>query len=360
MSGGWWARVASVVALAGVLGGCRGGGGPRTVPPSDDHWLVVWAGDADRRHSDFLAIIDPGGKVVRTIPVKSAGNEPQDVNSDLRRDRHVFATGALTNRTFVFDLRDPSEGKLVHIDDPGTSRPLAGPRGIANLPGGRVAIACADPTGYRGEPREVVRSYGGLRILGDDGGFVRDVPASGEASKGFIVAPAAVAGAAVAQPPGHHQRGTRLHADRGGRSHPRHQRAALVAARAHVREAHRARGRTARRREPRPPHAGVPAQEARPPGQHPPGRRALRLGHDGPARSGVPSGLRLRRRLAARRRRGDARRSLLRHRARRHSPGRRALAQQGPRATRGVLACVSTSWRAAATRADAAARARSR
>lgn len=193
MSGGRWARVASVVALAGVLAGCGGGGGPRAVPPSNDHWLVVWAGDADRRHSDFLAIINSGGKVVRTVPVKSAGNEPQDVSNDLRRDGHVFATGALTNRTFVFDVHDPSEGKLVHIDDPGTSRPLAGPRGIANLPGGRVAIACADPTGYRGEPREVVRASGGLRVLGDDGGFVRDVPASGEASKGFIVAPAAVA-----------------------------------------------------------------------------------------------------------------------------------------------------------------------
>ncbi len=192
MSGGWWARVASLAALLGMLAGCRGTG-PRGVPPSDDRWLVVWAGDADRRHSDFLAIIDPGGKVVRTIPVKSAGNEPQDVNSDLRRDQHVFATGALTNRTFVFDLHDPREGTLVRIDDPGTSRPLAGPRGVTSIPGGRVVIACADEAGYRGEPREVVRSAGGLRVLGDDGRFVKDVPASGDAAKGFIVAPAGVA-----------------------------------------------------------------------------------------------------------------------------------------------------------------------
>ena len=196
MSGGRWVRVVSVAAIAGVfagvLAGCRGGG-PRAVPASDDRWLVVWAGDADRRHSDFLAIIDPGGKVVRTIPVKSAGNEPQDVNSDPRRDQRVFATGALTNRTFVFDLHDPRQGVLARIDDPGTSRPLAGPRGVASIPGGRTVIACADATGYRGGPSEVVRSSGGLRVLGDDGRFERDVPASGEAAKGFIVAPAGVA-----------------------------------------------------------------------------------------------------------------------------------------------------------------------
>jgi len=54
-------------------------------------------------------------------------------------------------------------------------------------------IACADATGYRGGPSEVVRSSGGLRVLGDDGRFVRDVPATGEAAKGFIVAPAGVA-----------------------------------------------------------------------------------------------------------------------------------------------------------------------
>src|SRR5262249_62380979 len=112
MSGGWWARVAALAALLGMLAGCRGAA-PRGVPPSDDHWLAVWAGGADRRHSDFLAIIDPGGKGVRTMPVKSPGKEPQDVSSHLVHDQRVVATGALTNRRFGLDPRAPSRGTLL-------------------------------------------------------------------------------------------------------------------------------------------------------------------------------------------------------------------------------------------------------
>ena len=196
MSGGRWRQVASAVAIAGalvsVLAGC-GGAGPRAVPPTDDHWLVVWAEDADRRHSDFLAVLDPDGKVVRTIPVKSAGNAPQALNSEMRRDRLVFATGARTNRTFVFDLRDPRRGTLVAVDEPDASRPLAGPRGVATVPGGRAIVACADATGFNGTPQEVLQSPGGLRVLGENGGFVEDVPARDKGARGFIVAPAGVA-----------------------------------------------------------------------------------------------------------------------------------------------------------------------
>ncbi len=182
-----WAAVA-----LGAVTGCRGPG-PRPVPATNDHWLVVWAEDADRRHSDFLAVLDPDGTVVRTIPVKSAGNAPQALNNEMRRDRLVFATGASTNRTFVFDLRDPRKGVLVGVDDGGTDRPLAGPRGIATVPGGRAIVACADATGFRGEPQEVLQSPGGLRVLGEDGQFVQDVQARDKAARGFIVAPAGVA-----------------------------------------------------------------------------------------------------------------------------------------------------------------------
>ena len=192
MSGGWWWRIRCAVAVLAVITGCRGPG-PGRVPPSNDHWLVVWAEDVDHTHSDFLAVLSEDGAVVRTIPVKSTGNGPQALNSELRRDRRVFATGGRTNRTFVFDLHDPRQGTLVRVDDPGTSRPLAGPRGVATLPGGGAIVACADETGYRGEPIEVLRSAGGLRVLSDDGRFMTDIPARDRAARGFIVAPAGIA-----------------------------------------------------------------------------------------------------------------------------------------------------------------------
>src|SRR5262249_4396063 len=52
MFGGRWRRIAWAMVLLAALAGC--GTRPGAVPPSNDHWLVVWAEDADRRHSDFL------------------------------------------------------------------------------------------------------------------------------------------------------------------------------------------------------------------------------------------------------------------------------------------------------------------
>jgi len=194
---GWWVRSASACVLALVVAGCSFGNKEPDLSP--DRFLVVWAGDADRKQSDFLAVIDadPGsgtyGKVLRTIPVKSSGNEPQDVNSELRFDRRVFATGLLSGRTFVFDLRDPLAGSLAWVDDPKGQRALTAPRAVVTVPGGRVVVACADQQGYRGDALEVLGSPGGLRVLGNDGRFLRDLSAGGGPARGFVVAPSGAA-----------------------------------------------------------------------------------------------------------------------------------------------------------------------
>src|ERR1043166_8095361 len=55
-------------------------------------YLLVWAGDADRQNSDFLAVLDADptspsyGKVLRTYPVRSRGNEPQALLGAPRAD----------------------------------------------------------------------------------------------------------------------------------------------------------------------------------------------------------------------------------------------------------------------------------
>src|SRR5438128_2238110 len=56
---------------------------PETPLFTGEPYLLVWAGDADRQSSDFLAVLDADptspsyGKVLRTYPVRSRGNEPQ-------------------------------------------------------------------------------------------------------------------------------------------------------------------------------------------------------------------------------------------------------------------------------------------
>src|SRR5687767_4848934 len=104
-----WRRWA-LLAVAVLASGCPGRG-PDDAPY--EPYLVVWAGDADRQHSDFLAVVNASpssrkyGHVIATVPVRSKGNEPQELNDTFRYDGRVFASGTLGNRVFAFDLRDP-------------------------------------------------------------------------------------------------------------------------------------------------------------------------------------------------------------------------------------------------------------
>src|SRR5438093_3217970 len=92
----------AAIGIVMLLFGCRRG---REAPLfTGEPYLAVWAGDADRKSSDFLAILDADptsatyGKVLRTYPVRSRGNEPHNVNVEPRADRRLFAGGLLTNR----------------------------------------------------------------------------------------------------------------------------------------------------------------------------------------------------------------------------------------------------------------------
>ena len=123
------------VAARAVVAGC-GGGQPKEPPFTGEPYLLVWAGDADRQNADFLAVIDADwssssyGKVVKTYPVRSRGNEPHRLLTPLRDDRRIFGSGLLTNRTFVFDLAQPladvdkgRNGRVPRAEHLGDPRP---------------------------------------------------------------------------------------------------------------------------------------------------------------------------------------------------------------------------------------------
>ena len=189
--------LALAMAMLVSLGGCTRG--PEQPKLSGEGYLLVWTGDADRQNADFLAVIgaDPSaktyGKVLRTIPVRSRGNEPQALVGDLRDDRRVFASGVLSNRTFVFDASEPAKTRLLAIDEPTGGRRLAAPHALASLPNGHVIVTAADPLGYRGEPEELLTRAGGLIELTADGQFVREIPANDPQARGLIIAPRGVA-----------------------------------------------------------------------------------------------------------------------------------------------------------------------
>jgi hypothetical protein len=191
-----------VVAMLGLAAGCARK--PDVPLFTGEPYLAVWAGDADRQNADFLAVLDADptspsyGKVLKTYPVRSRGNEPHAVNDVPRADRRLFASGILTNRTFVFDLRQPLAARLVHVDEPGEGRRLGAPQQYATLPNGRTLVTCADPLHYRGDPRELLGAPGGLVELTADGGFVREVPAADPSARHLILAPSGAAVVAAA------------------------------------------------------------------------------------------------------------------------------------------------------------------
>ncbi|HYR96767.1 MAG TPA: selenium-binding protein SBP56-related protein, partial [Candidatus Binatus sp.] len=194
-----WAVLAAVL---GTFAGCAHR--PETPLFTGESYLVVWAGDADRQNADFLAVLDADptspsyGKALRTYPVRSRGNEPQAVNARPRADRRLFASGLLTNRTFVFDLRQPLAGRLLHVDEPAPGRRFGAPHEYVALPNGHVVVTCPDPIGYRGDPRELLGAPGGLVELDADGIFVREISAADPASRHLIIAPFGAAAAPAA------------------------------------------------------------------------------------------------------------------------------------------------------------------
>jgi hypothetical protein len=100
----------AVLALAVV--GCN-----RPAPVSS--YLFVWAGDAERKASDFLGVIHANpaspryGGIVASIPVGESGTFPHHTEQELGRNEHLLANGFGAGRTWLFDLAEPSAPKIL-------------------------------------------------------------------------------------------------------------------------------------------------------------------------------------------------------------------------------------------------------
>jgi len=186
-------RAVVVVCLIAGLAGCRTG--PRAGWLGNEPYLVVWAGDDDRRDEDFLAVLDADprsrhyGHVLATIPVGSTGNEPHGVNTMARADGAVVATGLRSDRVFVFDMRDPVRGKLRRVIEPSATRVLRAPAAVVTDRAGPVFVTQADRYRYRGLGREVLDAPGGLLELDLPGRAVHERSAAASDARAYIVAP---------------------------------------------------------------------------------------------------------------------------------------------------------------------------
>jgi hypothetical protein len=87
--------------------------------PSPGQYLFVWAGDSAAKASDFLAVIDANpasptyASVLTSLPTGAAGTHPHHTEAEMPADGHLLANGFHAGRTWLFDLTQPLQPKII-------------------------------------------------------------------------------------------------------------------------------------------------------------------------------------------------------------------------------------------------------
>jgi hypothetical protein len=169
-------RNLALVTVALCFTGVSRSGETKPAPPKfeDSSYLFVWAGDAARQSTDFLAVIDANslspsyGHIVRTVPVDATGTMPHHTEYEFPQGNMLMANGWAAGRTFIFDLSQPLKPRLA-----GQFRDRAGYsflHSTVRLPNGHV-LATFQSRGEGYAPG------GGLVELDENGSVVRSVSA---------------------------------------------------------------------------------------------------------------------------------------------------------------------------------------
>ncbi len=148
-----------------------------TTPITSSRHLFVWAGDADEKDSDFLAVLDVDPEspryteVVATVPVGLSGMAHHTEHS-MADDGRLFANAFSAGATFVFELTDPLHPTLIssftNIGD------YTYPHSFERMPNGNVLATFQN----KGEGNA---ETGGLVELTPDGELVRATDAADSA-----------------------------------------------------------------------------------------------------------------------------------------------------------------------------------
>jgi hypothetical protein len=82
-------------------------------------YLFVWAGDDDKKASDFLAVIDADpqspayGSVVATMPVGAADTMPHHTEDVVAANGHLLANSFDAGKTWLFDVSHPTKPRML-------------------------------------------------------------------------------------------------------------------------------------------------------------------------------------------------------------------------------------------------------
>jgi len=166
-----------------LLGACHPGA-PASAPlAAPSRYLFVWAGDADRQQSDFLAVIDADPRsasytsVVATLPVGTIGTRPHHTEHEMPAGGVLWANGFDSGVTYRFDLRDPLHPRLAgSFKDPA---PYHHPHSYVRLPNGNVLATFQMRSGTDGH------ATGGLVEFDTAGRVIRSASAAAPVDSGI-------------------------------------------------------------------------------------------------------------------------------------------------------------------------------
>ena len=117
-------------------------------------YLFIWAGDDDRKQSDFLAVIDvrPNskryGQIVTTLPIGVSNTVPHHTEHEMPAGGILFANGFGAGQTFRFDLSSPTKPHL--LDSFGAAGEYMHPHSFVRHPNGNV-LATFQMRGHNNE-----------------------------------------------------------------------------------------------------------------------------------------------------------------------------------------------------------------
>jgi 56kDa selenium binding protein (SBP56) len=148
------------------------------------HYLFAWAGDAERKGNDFLAVIDAEpasasyGRLITTVTTDQKTALVHHTEYTMPASGMLFANDHYAGRTFIFDLRDPLHPKVAtsFTDMEGYMHPHS----YLRLPNGHVLATFQHA--HHGDVEGHTGTSGGLVEIDDQGKVIR---ASSNADKAF-------------------------------------------------------------------------------------------------------------------------------------------------------------------------------
>ena len=176
-----------------------------SAPSPTGSYLFVWAGDRDRKASDFLGVIDANpaspkyGAIVASLATGESKTFPHHTEQEMQANDHLLANGFGAGKSWLFDLSEPTAPKI--LTSFGAKAGFTHPHSYVRLPNGGVlatfqygedqpvsaehnhgASAVTSGKAQAPEPPKAAPLTGGLVWMTERGDVVRSATAKDPAS----------------------------------------------------------------------------------------------------------------------------------------------------------------------------------